>query len=219
MITMAKQGYHNRIDNGKKWNIIRAARRTGRTWLCIQWAITEPNQQVAFLTPSMRGSDTYIKMIEDMYPGLIRMKGANLLTLANGVTIRFITPNNQLDTHGVRLDKIVMDDAGYFGLREDVEHFINLYAMLGCRFLVTASEVKNDTIFDLMEKYERSDAYYEEYSYLDALKDGVYDIDFINRIKEDMGEERFSRENGPWDTINKFGPKRNKDFKYLLRKN
>lgn len=219
MLTMNRYSYHERaMDSGKKWTIIRSARRTGRTWLCLQWALNEPNKQVAFLTPSLRGVDLYINMIEDMYPGLITMKGTNLVRLANGVTIRFITPHNQLDTHGVRLDKIAIDEAGYFGLRGDIEHFINLYATLGCKFLITASGVNNDTIFDWFEKYERPDAYYEEYSYLNALEDGIYTESFINEMIRDRGAEQFKNEYGPWNTINKYGVRSNKDFKHLLKK-
>lgn len=203
------------LHNGMTWNILRVGRRSGKTHLVMEWILENPDEVVALITPTEMGFRLLVEQFREFHPDLVAVHSRDYLQLRNGTRI-FRFPR---DTRGeIKYTKIAIDEAGQVG--EIYYSVVKQLAKEGMRVLAVTTSVGPASLFRKLEEAERlDDAYYEEYSYIDALEDHHFTDDLIKEIKGQMSKAGFKRDYGPWNTIKKYETNRkNKDYKHLLKK-
>jgi hypothetical protein len=212
-------GYAQRVlGSNMTWNILRVPRRSGKTNLIIEWVLEAAKQNIAYMSPNRDGLLNIALRIRDQFPGLVQMHSRDIIRLANGTTI-FRMPEGD-NVQGRRVDRIAVEDAGE--LSNMMVPVVRRVVSDGdVKVLILASEVRNDSFFYYFENtvLPLTDAYYEEYDWMDAVTDGVFSREDISQLSAEIGQKKFEEQFGPWNTIKKFEiEKKNKNFKHLLKK-
>lgn len=213
-----KPSYYERVmSNDKKFNVLLAARRSGKSTLAfdlmLEYVFANPMARVLYITP-YPGSTRFIReSILHKYKDRITMYNDTAMSFNNGSVIYL---RDNMNLAGLYADYVVVDDAGFI---KDTLGYLYSIMVQAKRVFVTGSWGWTDSILARMAGRPPADSYMEEYTWKDALGDSILAPQMIEEMRKALSTEQFAQEFGEW---NKLGPWRegatNKDFEYLLRK-
>lgn len=196
-------------------HIIRAARQMGKTQLTHDWIMQEANQKILYVGNDSHTSCDLRQALNRVDPSMIRLSNSRVFQLSNGTTIYLGWEAAHM--RGLHVDKIIADDAGFISNRLYTP-LLQLAKTSEAKLLILTANSLKGSLFEAAEQEAIEGAYYEEYSYLDAIREEVISEDLIEMIRAKKSEEQFKEQYGPWNTIGSFPVVHNKDFIHLLHK-
>ena len=121
------------INNLSRFNIIRAGRRFGKTWLAVYWllkkALSKPNQVCWYLAQDLAQSkEVTIPLLKSLCPDITATnqrvwtenKSTMTFTFFNGSTLVFKTADTEENLRGRGLNAIVLEECAFWRHGEDL---------------------------------------------------------------------------------------------------
>jgi hypothetical protein len=188
--------------------LVRAARRSGKTYAAVQWA-RKAGKRVLYVVPFSGMVESVINSFVNLYPmGLHTVqKNRGYIAWADGTEIDVIAQSEHA-VRGRRIDAVVLDEAGY------IDDKFLVRVLMCCTadklFAVyTVDKTKSVKLIQEMPMVEHMSV-----DYLDMIEQGIFTAADIRQYKDYVTHEVFEAEFGPFPRTDKQGT--NKYYKYLL---
>jgi hypothetical protein len=190
-------------ESNAKWIVARVCRRGGKTFTAVNWAVSQANKSVLFVVPY----ESQVKLVAEMirqYKGMIYSERGNRFGLNNNTTIEIVAAsqfNKSASTHGMKVDKIVVDEAGFI----DGDCLDSLAMLLAekknAQMLLVTSTYTKGSIMDKLTARRPSSALYVSYDYVDMLRDQEITPAQVFEYQNVYSKATFAEEFGPYTTF------------------
>lgn len=207
--------YHKEVMESKhKVIVVRAARRTGKTSLLVDWAASKTGRTLILV--SNRTHATFVReALVRKLGDAVHRHASNHVSTHDGREYWIMSAlSDDRQTCGMRVNNVAVDEFGFI----DKEWMITINCLKAQGegdLLFVGSTIREGSISDYFEMYGPF-VHYINYTGMDALNDRLFQADFLTKMRDMLKEEMFEEEFGPWGGF--WGESNNAGFVHLLRK-
>lgn len=198
------------LDSNLRYTVSKVARGSGKTFTAMQWARGQIGKRVLFLSGSSEQSRRTARVMEGVYEDEILESRVGPTSEArilfrDGTSVFFRT--KEQNTRGLLVESLVVDDV------KDFNEYDYAYADSQSIEKVLILGTESSPYMRYILRTARAMVNHIVVDYMDLLKEGFYEKEFIKEMQLTMNSSQFMREFGPWV---KPAILKNEDYLYLL---
>ena len=198
--------------------LVQAARRAGKSYTALKWALEIGVGNILFVSHSEQMSlHAFETLVQNFKDKVERIERTNKrVGLLNGTMIHFVHGSPE-STRGLRMDAVVLDDMGYMSDMDVCLYFAVAAARPDFPFFATYTKDYRGGVKRIKKMENVAPVHTITVDYLDMLEEGLITAKDVRDLMKATSEKIFKEELGPFYPEERLTLK-NKMFKHLLNK-